>query len=185
MSDVTKETQLLVIGGGPGGYPAALHAADHGLKPLLIDEGPKLGGVCTNRGCIPSKALLHIAKLIEEAREAEELRNDKLDRALGVAARFVRIENPKRLAADDQLFARQLAGADVLQDRLAADQAERFQLRHRHLAGGRDVRAEDFGRRLHGLGLAARQQVDFAPRRHGASGPSLQRNSVSTPCAAS
>ena len=72
MSDVTKETQLLVIGGGPGGYPTALHAADHGIKPILVDEGPKLGGVCTNRGCIPSKALLHLAKLIEEAKEAEE-----------------------------------------------------------------------------------------------------------------
>src|SRR5262245_59960569 len=72
MSDVTKETPLLVIGGGPGGYPAALHAADHGIKPILVDEGPKLGGVCTNRGCIPSKALLHIAKLVEEAKEAEE-----------------------------------------------------------------------------------------------------------------
>ena len=72
MSDVSKETQLLIIGGGPGGYPAALHAADHGIKSILVDEGPKLGGVCTNRGCIPSKALLHIAKLIDEAKEAEE-----------------------------------------------------------------------------------------------------------------
>src|SRR5215210_4690108 len=68
----TRDTHLLVIGGGPGGYPAAIHAADHGLKPILVDEGPKLGGVCTNRGCIPSKALLHLAKLIEEAREAAE-----------------------------------------------------------------------------------------------------------------
>jgi dihydrolipoamide dehydrogenase len=72
MSDVTKETQLLIIGGGPGGYPAALHAADKGIKPILVDEGQKLGGVCTNRGCIPSKALLHIAKLINEAKEAED-----------------------------------------------------------------------------------------------------------------
>lgn len=72
MSEVTKETRLLVIGGGPGGYPAAIHAADHGLKPVLVDEGPKLGGVCTNRGCIPSKALLHLAKLIEEAKEAAD-----------------------------------------------------------------------------------------------------------------
>jgi dihydrolipoamide dehydrogenase len=72
MSEVSKETQLLVIGGGPGGYPAALHAADKGIKPILVDEGQKLGGVCTNRGCIPSKALLHIAKLINEAKEAED-----------------------------------------------------------------------------------------------------------------
>jgi dihydrolipoamide dehydrogenase len=71
MPDV-REVQLLVIGGGPGGYPAALHAADHGLKATLIDEDPKLGGVCLNRGCIPSKALLHVAKLIREAHDAAE-----------------------------------------------------------------------------------------------------------------
>jgi len=71
MSDV-RETQLLVIGGGPGGYPAALHAADHGMKVTLVDEDPRLGGVCLNRGCIPSKALLHVAKLIHETREAAD-----------------------------------------------------------------------------------------------------------------
>ncbi|HVL14801.1 MAG TPA: FAD-dependent oxidoreductase, partial [Gemmata sp.] len=71
MSDV-RETQLLVIGGGPGGYPAALHAADHGIKVTLVDEDPKLGGVCLNRGCIPSKALLHTAKIIREAHDMAE-----------------------------------------------------------------------------------------------------------------
>src|SRR5262245_43057901 len=72
MSDV-RETQLLIIGGGPGGYPAALHAADHGMKVVLVDEDPKLGGVCLNRGCIPSKALLHVAKIIREAHEAAKI----------------------------------------------------------------------------------------------------------------
>jgi dihydrolipoamide dehydrogenase len=72
MSD-TRDTQLLVLGGGPGGYPAALHAADHGLKVTLVDEGAKLGGVCLNRGCIPSKALLHAAKVIREAHEAADI----------------------------------------------------------------------------------------------------------------
>jgi len=72
MADL-REVQLLVIGGGPGGYPAALHAADHGLQTLLVDEDPKLGGVCLNRGCIPSKALLHAAKLIREAHDAAEI----------------------------------------------------------------------------------------------------------------
>ncbi len=72
MSDVL-ETQVLVIGGGPGGYPAALHAADHGLKTVLVDEDAKLGGVCLNRGCIPSKALLHVAKVIREAHESAEI----------------------------------------------------------------------------------------------------------------
>src|SRR5476649_1939897 len=71
MSQIQREVHLLVIGGGPGGYPAALHAADHGLKALLVDAEPGLGGVCTNRGCIPSKALLHVAKLIREAHDAE------------------------------------------------------------------------------------------------------------------
>jgi dihydrolipoamide dehydrogenase len=71
MSETQRETPLLVIGGGPGGYPAALHAADHGIKSILVDAEPGLGGVCTNRGCIPSKALLHVAKLIREAQEAE------------------------------------------------------------------------------------------------------------------
>src|SRR5574339_613131 len=69
MSDTIRETQLLVIGGGPGGYPAALAAADHGIKVTLVDADPKLGGVCLNRGCIPSKALLHVARVIEEAKE--------------------------------------------------------------------------------------------------------------------
>ena len=68
MPDV-RDTQLLVIGGGPGGYPAALHAADHGIKVTMVDEGAKLGGVCLNRGCIPSKVLLHTAKIIREAHE--------------------------------------------------------------------------------------------------------------------
>src|SRR5580704_9567185 len=71
MSEINREVPLLVIGGGPGGYPAALHAADHGIKSILVDAEPGLGGVCTNRGCIPSKSLLHIAKLIREAHEAE------------------------------------------------------------------------------------------------------------------
>jgi dihydrolipoamide dehydrogenase len=70
MADI-RETQLLVIGGGPGGYPAALHAADHGLSTILVDQDPKLGGVCLNRGCIPSKALLHMAKIIREAQELD------------------------------------------------------------------------------------------------------------------
>jgi dihydrolipoyl dehydrogenase len=65
------ETQLLVIGGGPGGYPAALAAADRGMTVTLVDADPRPGGVCLHRGCIPSKALLHVARLITEAREVE------------------------------------------------------------------------------------------------------------------
>lgn len=61
---------VAVIGGGPGGYAAAFHAADLGLHTALIDQDPQLGGVCLLRGCIPSKALLHAARLITDAEEA-------------------------------------------------------------------------------------------------------------------
>jgi dihydrolipoamide dehydrogenase len=64
------ETQLVVLGGGPGGYAAAFLAADKGLKVTLIDLRARPGGTCLHVGCIPSKALLHTAKLITEAREA-------------------------------------------------------------------------------------------------------------------
>jgi len=60
-------TSLLVIGAGPGGYTAAFRAADLGLSVTLVDRWPQLGGVCLNVGCIPSKALLHAARVIEEA----------------------------------------------------------------------------------------------------------------------
>lgn len=61
--------QLVVLGSGPGGYTAAFRAADLGLKVILIERYPTLGGVCLNVGCIPSKALLHTAKVITEAEE--------------------------------------------------------------------------------------------------------------------
>jgi len=70
MSDKTNSTQLAVIGGGPGGYAAAFLAADLGMKVTLIDPEPNPGGVCLYRGCIPSKALLHAARVLTEAREA-------------------------------------------------------------------------------------------------------------------
>lgn len=70
---------VAVIGGGPGGYAAAFHAADLGLRTALIDQEPQLGGVCLLRGCIPSKALLHVAKLLTDAEDAESwgIRFDK------------------------------------------------------------------------------------------------------------
>jgi dihydrolipoamide dehydrogenase len=60
-------TQLAIIGGGPGGYAAAFLAADKGMKVTIIDREARLGGVCLLRGCIPSKALLHVAKAMSEA----------------------------------------------------------------------------------------------------------------------
>ena len=72
MATVPANTQVAVIGGGPGGYAAAFLAADLGLQVTLIDAEPNPGGVCLYRGCIPSKALLHVAKVIGEARQARD-----------------------------------------------------------------------------------------------------------------
>jgi len=64
------QTEVVVLGSGPGGYTAAFRAADLGKKVILVERYPSLGGVCTNVGCIPSKALLHLARVITEAEEA-------------------------------------------------------------------------------------------------------------------
>ncbi len=68
--EVTAE--VLVLGAGPGGYSAAFRAADLGKKVVMVDRWPTLGGVCLNVGCIPSKALLHTAKVIAETKEMSE-----------------------------------------------------------------------------------------------------------------
>jgi len=62
-----QHADLIVIGAGPGGYAAAFRAADLGRSVVLVDSRPTLGGVCLNEGCIPSKALLHAARVIQEA----------------------------------------------------------------------------------------------------------------------
>lgn len=61
------KAQVLVIGSGPAGYSAAFRSADLGMNVVLVEKFPTLGGVCLNVGCIPSKALLHVAKVKEEA----------------------------------------------------------------------------------------------------------------------
>jgi len=68
-ASTTHDFDLVVLGGGPGGYTAAYRAADLGMKVALVERGPTLGGVCLNVGCIPSKALLHAARVVEEAAE--------------------------------------------------------------------------------------------------------------------
>lgn len=70
MATFEKTTELVVLGGGPGGYAAAFMAADLGMEVTLINREDNPGGVCLYRGCIPSKAFLHAAKVLNEAREA-------------------------------------------------------------------------------------------------------------------
>lgn len=73
VGEMVQEVELVVVGGGPGGYTAALRAAELGIKTLLVDAQPKLGGVCLNMGCIPSKSLLHAAEVINGAKHAAKI----------------------------------------------------------------------------------------------------------------
>ena len=66
------KTQVVVLGAGPAGYSAAFRCADLGLETVLVERYSTLGWVCLNVGCIPSKALLHVAKVIEEAKHASK-----------------------------------------------------------------------------------------------------------------
>lgn len=72
VGEMVEQVDLAVVGGGPGGYTAALRAAELGIKTILIDAQPKPGGVCLHMGCIPSKALLHAAEVINVSRRAHE-----------------------------------------------------------------------------------------------------------------
>ncbi len=98
-------SRLVVIGAGPGGYTAAFRAADLGLKVTLIERSPTLGGVCLNVGCIPSKALLHAARVIEEAHSMKEH---------GIAFGVPKIDRDRLRAWKDQVIGRLTGGLAAL-----------------------------------------------------------------------
>src|SRR5437867_10081158 len=72
MGDLVNEVDVAVLGGGPGGYSAAFRCAELGLETVVVDTGKRLGGACLYEGCIPSKALLHVAGVLAEAERAKE-----------------------------------------------------------------------------------------------------------------
>jgi dihydrolipoamide dehydrogenase len=72
MGDLVNEVDVVVIGGGPGGYAAAFRCAELGLETVVVDAGKRLGGACLYEGCIPSKALLHVAAVLHEAERAKD-----------------------------------------------------------------------------------------------------------------
>jgi dihydrolipoamide dehydrogenase len=86
MGDMAMSTDLLVIGGGPGGYGAAFRGADLGLDVTLVDQLPLLGGLCLHAGCIPSKTLLHLVQLLQDARGAKPMGIDFGEPQIDLAA---------------------------------------------------------------------------------------------------
>jgi dihydrolipoamide dehydrogenase len=100
-----SSAQLVVIGAGPGGYAAAFHAADLGLQVALVDTELNPGGVCLYRGCIPSKALLHVAKLVAEAKHAA---------AWGVTFSEPKIDLDKLRAFKDSVVSKMVGGLGQL-----------------------------------------------------------------------
>ncbi len=140
-------SQLVVLGGGPGGYAAAFLAADQGMEVTLVESEPRLGGTCLLRGCIPSKALLHVARVMAEAEELSadwgiqfarpEIRLDllrerkdkliaTLSGGLGQLAkrRHVRVIHARGVLADARtLRLENCTSPDVSEDRLTFEQA--------------------------------------------------------------
>lgn len=139
MSEETRSPKVVVLGGGPGGYPAAFHAADLGMDVTLVDLEKNPGGVCLYRGCIPSKALLHVAKVMHEAKDAEHFgvtfgkpkldlqkvrawKDSVVDRNTGGLGQMRGIRNVKHVhgrgtfAGPNQLAVKTVDGEDVTVD---------------------------------------------------------------------
>ena len=110
MGDLVREVDVAVIGGGPGGYSAAFRCAELGLETVVVDTGKRLGGACLFEGCIPSKALLHVAAVLGEAERAREfgvdfgeprisldpLRKWKSERVVGKLARGLAVRRARQ-----------------------------------------------------------------------------------------
>ena len=110
--EAPKTYDVLIIGSGPGGYVAAIRAAQLGMSILIVERDPKLGGVCTLRGCIPTKALLHTADVLEEARHGTEV---------GVATREVRLDFPAAMKHKEKVVRQSTNGISYLMKKNKVD----------------------------------------------------------------
>jgi dihydrolipoamide dehydrogenase len=108
VGELAESCGVAVVGGGPGGYVAAIRLAQLGKDVLLIEQEPRLGGVCLNEGCIPSKALIHATDFVQEAREAGRM---------GVDLGPVSVDLPRLVAWKDGIVARLTGGLDQLMKR--------------------------------------------------------------------
>jgi dihydrolipoamide dehydrogenase len=113
----SKTYDVAIIGSGPGGYVAAIRAAQLGMSILIVEREPKLGGVCTLRGCIPTKALLHTADVLEEVRHGAEV---------GVAAREVRLDFPAAMKHKEKVVRQSTNGVSYLMKKNKVDVATGF-----------------------------------------------------------
>jgi len=105
VGDNVESTDLVVIGGGPGGYAAAFHAADLGKQVALVDQEPRLGGVCLLRGCIPSKALISAAEFLDRVKHAERM---------GIHVAEVTLDMPRLIQWKDSIIEELAKGLDGL-----------------------------------------------------------------------
>ena len=113
----TKTYDLCIIGSGPGGYVAAIRASQLGMTVLIVEKDSRLGGVCTLCGCIPTKALLHTADLLEEARHGADV---------GVAAREVRLDMPAAMKHKEKVVRQSTNGVTYLMKKNRVDVANGF-----------------------------------------------------------
>jgi len=105
VGSVSRGCQVVVVGAGPGGYVAALRLAQLGKDVILLDKGPRLGGVCLNVGCIPSKALIHVADLAYEVQHGE---------SMGLNVDGLSIDLPKMVEWKDGIVERLTGGVEFL-----------------------------------------------------------------------
>lgn len=105
MADSSNSYDLIVLGSGPGGYVAAIRAAQLGLRTAIVEKDPKLGGTCLHRGCIPTKALLHTAATLDEIRSAE---------GIGIAVEEPRLDVEKAHAYKDGVVEKNARGVAYL-----------------------------------------------------------------------
>ena len=108
MGEIDRETQMVVIGGGPGGYAAAFRGADLGLEVTLIDAAPALGGECLHHGCIPSKALLTATHLLEQITIAQ---------TMGIRAEHVSVDPATMNQWKDGILGQLAKGLEQLAER--------------------------------------------------------------------
>ena len=99
------ECDVVVLGAGPGGYSAAFRAADLGLKTVLVERYPTLGGVCLNVGCIPSKAMIHASTVVDRAHDAGDM---------GIALGAVSVDMAKMVAWKQKIVDRLTGGVGLL-----------------------------------------------------------------------